>query len=96
MFGTLNGALEVRGIRLAAEDLTATVEGDNDVITFYATNDHGHELRAVPFGTGPRCSRMVSLGDQLIEYAAAPPDERPLRAKHIQQDGAKLLMDLNR
>jgi len=32
MFGTLNGALEVRGIRLAAEDLTATVEGDNDLI----------------------------------------------------------------
>lgn len=32
MFGTLNGALEVRGIRLAAEDLSATVEGDNDLI----------------------------------------------------------------
>lgn len=31
MFGTLNAALEVRGIRLAAEDFQATVEGDNDL-----------------------------------------------------------------
>ena len=29
MLGTLNGALEVRGIRLAPEDITARVEGIN-------------------------------------------------------------------
>jgi len=32
MFGTLNAALEVRGIRMAAEDISAKVEGDNDLI----------------------------------------------------------------
>ena len=31
MLGTLNGALEVRGIRLAPEDIVATVEGINRV-----------------------------------------------------------------
>ncbi len=31
MLGTLNGALEVRGITLAPEDITAEVEGINDI-----------------------------------------------------------------
>lgn len=31
MLGTLNGALEVRGIRLAPEDIVADVEGINEV-----------------------------------------------------------------
>ena len=32
MLGTLNGALEVRGIRLAPEDITAEVAGINEVV----------------------------------------------------------------
>jgi uncharacterized OsmC-like protein len=32
MFGTLNAALEARGIRLTPDDLQCTVEGDNDLI----------------------------------------------------------------
>ena len=31
MLGTLNGALEVRGVTLAPEDITADVEGINEV-----------------------------------------------------------------
>lgn len=31
MLGTLNGALEVRGIRLAPDDITAEVEGINEL-----------------------------------------------------------------
>jgi len=31
MLGTLNGALEVRGIRLAPEDISAEVEGINEI-----------------------------------------------------------------
>jgi organic hydroperoxide reductase OsmC/OhrA len=31
MLGTLNGALEVRGIRLAPADITADVEGINEI-----------------------------------------------------------------
>ena len=31
MLGTLNGALEVRGIRLAPEDIVADVEGRNEL-----------------------------------------------------------------
>ncbi len=32
MLGTLNGALEVRGISLQPEDITARVEGFNEVV----------------------------------------------------------------
>lgn len=32
MLGTLNGALEVRGISLPPEDITAEVEGINEVV----------------------------------------------------------------
>jgi organic hydroperoxide reductase OsmC/OhrA len=32
MLGTLNAALEVRGIRMAADDISARVEGDNELI----------------------------------------------------------------
>ncbi|MDH3733251.1 MAG: OsmC family protein [Gemmatimonadota bacterium] len=32
MLGTLNGALEVRGIRLDPEDITAEVEGINEIV----------------------------------------------------------------
>jgi len=53
MFGTLNGALEVRGIRLAAEDLSATVEGDNDVIDGLPqlTRVRLHYKMRIPAGT---------------------------------------------
>jgi len=67
---------------------------DSDVIAFYAMNESGHELRAVPFGTGPRCAGMVNLGDQLLKYAAAPARERFQRAKRIEQDALKLLQSL--
>ena len=32
MLGTLNGALEVRGVSLAPEDISAEVEGVNEVV----------------------------------------------------------------
>ncbi len=32
MLGTLTGALEVRGIRVAPEEISATAEGDNDLV----------------------------------------------------------------
>ena len=32
MLGTLNGALEVRGVSLAPEDISADVEGVNEVV----------------------------------------------------------------
>ncbi|HJU91084.1 MAG TPA: OsmC family protein [Gemmatimonadaceae bacterium] len=32
MLGTLNGALEVRGIKLAASDISADAEGVNEVV----------------------------------------------------------------
>jgi organic hydroperoxide reductase OsmC/OhrA len=32
MLGTLHAALEVRGIRLAPEEIQATVEGDNELV----------------------------------------------------------------
>ena len=32
MLGTLNGALEVRGVSLPPDDITASVEGFNDIV----------------------------------------------------------------
>lgn len=32
MLGTLNGALEVRGITLASEDIAADVRGENEIV----------------------------------------------------------------
>lgn len=61
MLGTLNGALEARGIRLAPEDITAEVEGINrmrdglpvltEVVVHYA-------LR-IPEGTRERVERAL-------------------------------------
>jgi hypothetical protein len=62
------------------------MEGDSDVIIFSANTSPGKTLRARPYGLGRQSQRLVKLGDQLIEYAAAPAAERTVRAKAIEQD----------
>ena len=66
------------------------LEVDSDIIIFSASTPTGRNLRACPYGSERKSERMISLGDQLVEYAAAPVAERPARAKAIEQDLSKL------
>jgi hypothetical protein len=73
---------------------TLEIEGDSDTIIFSARGPNGRNLRGRPYGSGAKCEAMISLGDQLIEYAAAPLAERRERARRIEQDASKLLQKL--
>jgi uncharacterized OsmC-like protein len=61
MLGTLNGALEARGIQMGSEDIRATAEGTNEIrdgiIMLTAINIH-YELR-VPEGSREIADRAL-------------------------------------
>ena len=62
MLGTLNGALEARGIRLDADSLRAEVAGRNDVVEGVITLtriDIHYSLR-IPAGTREAVDRALS------------------------------------
>lgn len=70
------------------------LEGDSDIIIFSASTATGKDLRARLYRLESKTQGMVNLGDQLIEYAAAPAAERPARAKAIEQELQKLQKEL--
>lgn len=62
MLGTLNGALEVRGIRLAPEDITAEIDGINEVVDrvpVLTRIDIRYTLR-IPAGTRETVDRALA------------------------------------
>ena len=62
MLGTLNGALEARGIRLGPEDIRASVAGRNEVvdgIIRLTRIDVAYELR-IPAGTRETVDRALA------------------------------------
>lgn len=62
MLGTLNGALAVRGIRLAPDDIEAAVEGTNELvdgIIRLTRIDVRYRLR-IPAGTRDTVDRALS------------------------------------
>jgi len=62
MLGTLNGALAVRGIRLAATDIEADVDGTNEVIDgiIRLTGIHVHYRLRIPAGTRDAVDRALT------------------------------------
>ena len=72
MFGTLNAALEVRGIRLAAEDLQATVEGDNDVVNGLPqlSRIRIHYWMCIPAGTRETAEKALARHQDRCPTAA--------------------------
>jgi uncharacterized OsmC-like protein len=62
MLGTLNGALEARGIRLGADDIAADVEGHNELVdgVIQLTGiDIRYTLR-IPHGTREAVDRALA------------------------------------
>jgi len=62
MLGTLNGALEVRGIRLGPDDIRATATGTNEIVDGIVTLtriDVHYSLR-IPAGTREPVERALS------------------------------------
>jgi uncharacterized OsmC-like protein len=62
MLGTLNGALEARGIQMGADDIRATAEGANELrdgIIMLTKIDIHYELR-VPAGSRETVDRALS------------------------------------
>lgn len=62
MLGTLNGALEARGIRLGSDDISAAAEGRNDVVdgVIRLTRiDIRYQLR-IPTGTREAVDRALA------------------------------------
>lgn len=62
MLGTLNGALEVRGIRLAADAIRARVEGSNELRGKIPvlTRIHVHYTLTIPKGTREVADRALA------------------------------------
>jgi uncharacterized OsmC-like protein len=62
MLGTLHGALAVRGIRLAPEDIEADVEGTNELIDgiIRLTRIDIHYRLRIPAGTRETVDRALS------------------------------------
>jgi uncharacterized OsmC-like protein len=62
MLGTLNGALAARAIRLDPADLTATVEGTNEVVDgiIQLTGIHVHYRLRIPAGTRETVDRALA------------------------------------
>ena len=62
MLGTLNGGLEARGIRLDAQDLSAEVEGINELQDglIKLTRVHVHYRLRIPAGTRETVDRLVA------------------------------------
>lgn len=54
MLGTLNGALEARGIRLAPDDITAMAEGTNELVDGIVTLTRIDIHYALRIGPGMR------------------------------------------
>jgi organic hydroperoxide reductase OsmC/OhrA len=61
MLGTLNGALEVRGISLSNEDITAEIEGINEVVDRVPvlTRINVHYRLRIPHGTRETVDRAL-------------------------------------
>jgi organic hydroperoxide reductase OsmC/OhrA len=61
MLGTLNGALEVRGISLAPEDITAEIEGINEVVDRVPvlTRINVHYTLRIPAGSRETVDRAL-------------------------------------
>lgn len=62
MLGTLNGALEARGIRLAPDDITAQAEGTNELvdgIVMLTRIDVRYALR-IPPGSREKVDRALA------------------------------------
>ena len=62
MLGTLNGALEARGIRLEPDAIRAEVEGDNDVVDgiITLTRIRVHYALRIPADSRPAVERALS------------------------------------
>ena len=62
MLGTLNGALEVRGIKLAPTDISATAEGTNELVDGIVrlTAIHISYRLRIPAGTRDAVDRALS------------------------------------
>lgn len=62
MLGTLNGALEARGIRLGADDIHASAEGTNEVVDgiIRLTRIDIHYSLRIPPGTRETVERALS------------------------------------
>jgi uncharacterized OsmC-like protein len=73
MLGTLNGALEVRGIKLAPADIAATATGTNEVVDGIVrlTAIHiAYRLR-IPPGTRDTVERTLSRHQEKCPTAAS-------------------------
>lgn len=62
MLGTLNGALEVRGIRLAPEEISASATGVNELVNGLVrlTSIRVHYQLTIPPGTRDAVDRALS------------------------------------
>ncbi len=62
MLGTLNGALEARGIRLEPDAIAAGVEGTNELLEgiITLTRIHVHYTLRIPAGTREATDRALS------------------------------------
>lgn len=66
------------------------IEGDSDIIVF-STRMNGRELRGELYGLGRMPRGMIHLGEALVAYAAAPPEERIRSAAWIREQALRLL-----
>lgn len=73
MLGTLNGALEVRGIVLGREDITATVEGVNELEDrlILLKRIHVHYRLTIPPGSREKVDRALSTHAEKCPTAAS-------------------------
>jgi uncharacterized OsmC-like protein len=62
MLGTLNGALEARGIKLDANSIRATADGTNEVVDGIVTltNVHVHYELSIPPGSRETVDRALA------------------------------------
>jgi len=62
MLGTLNGALEVRGIRMPGDAITAAVEGTNEIVERIPTLTrlHVHYTLRIPPGSRETVDRALA------------------------------------
>jgi organic hydroperoxide reductase OsmC/OhrA len=76
MLGTLNGALEVRGISLAPDDITAEVEGINEIVDRVPvlTRINVHYRLRIPHGTRETVDRALET------HASKCPSARSIAA----------------
>jgi uncharacterized OsmC-like protein len=72
MLGTLNGALEVRQVKLAAEDLAAEVEGVNELRDGLPvlTEIHVHYRLRIPKGQREAVDRALARHQEKCPTAA--------------------------